>query len=752
MMKKSIIISFLILGILGVSFAQNAKVTKGQKYYEFYNYFKTIEKYEELTDKTPDIKRELAESYFNTGEYEKAESYYSELSNSDDKTADDVYNYVKVLLINQKYQEAEKWMAEFKNLAPTDTRAELFASNKGFYHDISEDKGYFAIKNLDFNTDDEDFAPVFYKDKVVFSSTRQDVEPIKRKWTWNNLPFLDLYIAELDSGSLEFASYEKFNFNKKFHEGTVSFNKEGDYLVYTSNNYKKKSEDGIYKLEMFSSKLEKGKWGKPVPMPFNNSEYSVGHASLSADGKVMYFASDISGGFGGVDLFISTMDENGVWSQPVNLGPDINTEGNEMFPFIHPDGYLFFASDGRPGLGGLDIFVAKVQNGREFTNLQNLGAPVNTNFDDFSLVLNDEMTKGYFSSNRISGKGNDDIYSFDLLVPFFSTKTIVGTAVDGDVNILAGVDVYLFDNTGKIINKSRTSVDGKYKFDAEDDKNYTVTGKKQGYSDDAEIVNTSGTQTQFETTLILKRVPEFSLYCLILDDKTKEPIDSVAIILVNKAQSDQVLAFSTDSLGEHLNELENISLNDTNTYSVAIKKDGYLPINSEVNIVFDHEGQYDLSEYMKIELHQMNIGDDIAKAINVEPIYFDLNKYNIRPDAAIELDKIVKVMNEYPTLEIELGSHTDSRGSDASNKTLSQNRATSSAKYIKEKITNPERISGKGYGESRFFVVTEDVHAEYDFLPVGQELNNDFIYSLPKNQQEIAHQLNRRTEFKIIKY
>lgn len=749
-MKKNILTVIVLFIFFGSSFAQTAKVEKGKKYFEYYNYYKTIEKYEELTDQSLEMKRELAISYFNTGQYTEAENLFLELSQSEEKTADDVYNLVKVLLINQKYQDAEKWMAEFKNLAPNDSRAELFESKEGFYKELSEDKGYFSIKNLDFNSNAEDFAAVFYKDKVVFSSTRQGVKPIKRKWNWNNLPFLDLYQAERDSGSMEFKSFEEFNFNKKFHEGTVAFNKKGDYLVYTCNNYKQKSEDGVYKLEMFSSVQKNDKWKKPQPMPFNDPDYSVGHASLNAEATVMFFASDMPGGQGGVDIYVSTRNQDGDWSQPVNIGADVNTEGNEMFPFYHPEGYLFFASDGRPGLGGLDLFVAKIE-GTSYTNVKNLGTPVNTNFDDFAMVFNEEMTKGYFSSNRLSGKGNDDIYSFDLLVPFFSTKIIDGVAVDENINILAGVDVNLFDDNGNILKTVKTGVDGRYSFEVDGDKNFTLTGKKLGYKKDAEIVNTAGDEVKFETQLVLKRIPEFYFYGLISNTKTQEVIEGVSVFIVEKdieTEYDQ----TTDENGEFDDDIENVKLNDVKKYTVSLRKEGFLPIENEIEITFDHEGKYDLSDYMDVEMHKLNIGDDIAKALGVQPIYFDLGKYNIRPDAAIELDKIVKVMNDYPTLEIELGSHTDSRGSNSSNETLSQNRATSSAKYVKERIQNPERISGKGYGESKFFVVTEDVHAEYDFLPVGQVLDNAFIYSLPKKQQEIAHQLNRRTEFKIIKF
>jgi len=734
----------------GLSFSQSAKVTKGQKYYQFYNYFKTIDKYEPLTDKTTEIKRELALSYFNTAQYELSEKYFLELVNLDDKTADDIYNYVKVLLINQKYSVAKIWMTEFQRLAPTDTRATLFASDIGFYNDLQQDNGYFSIKNLDINTEAEDFAPAFYKNQVVFTSSRQGITPIKRKWNWNNLPFLDLYIANADSSSLELSDIKQFNFNKKFHEGTVSFNKNADYMIYTSNNYKQKSSDGVYKLEMYYTIFSDNKWQKPEPMPFNDPEYSVGHPSLSADGKILFFASDMPGGHGGVDIYVSTLNSLGEWSNPVNLGNDINTAGNEMFPFYHADGYIFFASNGHPGLGGLDLFVTQ-KDGTGYKKPQNLGAPINTNFDDFAFIINQELTQGYYSSNRFSGKGNDDIYSFNLLKPFFAKKIITGITKDNLGNILPDVNVTLFGQNGDELGAVISDTNGYFTFTVEPDKIFTIAGKKPVYKDDVKIVSTKVPELEVKTELILSKVPEFSFYGLITDFKTKNIIDSVSVLIIDKTDNINY-NLSTDNLGEFTTSVNNITLNSVNDYEIIIKKHGYIPVDKDFTITFDHEGEYDLSDVLDIELHKLNIGDDIAKTLNVNPIYFDLSKWNIRADAAIELDKIVKVMNDYPTLVIELGSHTDSRGSDASNQTLSQKRATSSADYIKQKITNPSRITGRGYGETTNFVINQETHDEYDFLPLGQILDNDFIYSLTRSQQQIAHQLNRRTEFKIISY
>lgn len=747
----TIIFTFLLICLTFQANAQEAKLKKGKKYYEFYNYYKSIEKYEVLQDKTFEIKKELAYSYFFTGQYQKAEQYFIEILNDQNSNIDDIYTLVKVLMINQKYEDALQWMDKFKQLAPNDKRAELFSSNKGFYNELSQDKGYFSIKNIDFNNESQEFSPVFYTpNKVIFSSTRTLVEPIKRRWTWNNMPFLNFYIANIDTTNLEFIDFELFSFNKKFHEGTVSFNKTGDFMVFTTNNYKSKSSDGIIKLMMFESTYKDGKWQKPVAFTYNNADYSVGHPSLTEDGKILFFASDMPGGKGGVDIYYSLRNNDGQWSKPVNI-LQLNTEANEMFPFIHKNGYLFFASDGRPGLGGLDLFAAKIDN-FEVSNIMNLGAPVNTNFDDFAMVFNDEMTSGYFCSNRTSGKGSDDIYSFKLLVPIFSQIILRGITVDTKDSILTNVSVSLFDENNNLLDKVTSNENGKFEFKVERSKNYNLDGIKINYLDGKSSVGTFGSNSVYFTKLILEPVPDFYLVGTVQDDQTKELIVDVSVTLKD-ISNDKILRFTTDANGSFADELDNIKLNDNVKYTIDIKKEGYLPFSRNFEILYNRPGKYIINDYLKIELHKLNVGEDIAKALQVGPIYFDLNKYNIRPDAAFELDKIVKVMNEYPSLEIELGSHTDCRGSDASNFTLSDNRAKSSANYIKQRITNPNRIYGKGYGETTPKVVTKEINEQFLFLPVGQQLTEKFIYSLPtKEQQEAAHQLNRRTEFKIIKY
>jgi len=725
-MSKAIIFTFVIsLTVQFYSFGQKLILKRGESYYQVYSYAESIKKYEALTDKTTEINRRLAESYYNIGKFKKSAKYYEIVVASNEKTTEDIYNYASVLAINKKYKESEKWMAEFNKLAENDRRGKLWIENKGFYENLQKDKGRFVIKNLDINKAHEDFGVTYYKDKAVFASSRQPVKMIRRHWNWNDLPFLDLYVAEIDT-NLEFKSMQKFHkkYNKKYHEGPASFNKEGNYMAFTRNNYHGKSKEGIIKLQLFTAEFKNDKWQKEKPIHFNSKEYSVGHASLTEDGKTMYLASDMPGGYGGADLYVCKRKSDGNWSKPVNLGGEINTEGDEMFPFIHSDSILFFASNGLLGLGGLDVFLCNVNNGN-YNDIQNIGVPVNSSYDDFAFILDKKQESGYFSSNRLDGKGDDDIYMFRLLRPFSFGKLIKGTARDTEGNILSNVKVNLYDDKGIVIGTVTTTDNGKYEFKAEQDKYYSLDGVKQKYTDGTNTADTHTDEYIVIADLVLHKAPKFSLYCIISDEKTMEPLKDVKVTLIDYITNTNEVITTPES-GDFFRKLPKKKLNDKLNYELKLEKEGYLTETFNYTQVLHRPGQYNIHEEMDIVMSKINVGLDLSSIIDIKPIFFDLNKSNIRPDAAVELDKIVKVMNENPEMVIELGSHTDSRGSAGYNRSLSDRRAKSSAKYVKERITSPQRIYGKGYGESKL-------------------INNCKVCS------EKEHQQNRRTEFRIIK-
>lgn len=726
----------LIVSIFAITqvFSQTGTLRKGEKYFDIYSYNESIRKLEQITEKDTDIRRKLALSYFRVGNYLESGKYWSEVVKNEDAVPDDLYQYAYVLAINGLYTDSEFWMKKYSELAAHDSRAQMHLANPGFYTLLLKDKGLFEIKNLNINTYHSDFGATFYKDKIVYASTRALPRPLKRIWNWNKLPYLDLYVADVDSTG-QFVNIERFGrkFSSKYHDGPASFNQDGTYMAFTRNNYDRKSSEGIVKLKIYTAEKINDKWSKPKSLHFNSPEYSVGHPTFSADGNIMIFVSDMPGGFGGSDLYVIYKDEEGNWSDPKNLGNIVNSEGNEMFPYLHTDGILFFSSDGLLGLGGLDVFYTNANDLNNLTTPLNLGAPINTNADDFAFILKTDQSGGYFSSNRIDGLGDDDIYAFNLSEPFVLQKIIKGKSYDNYKNILSNVEVILYDDLGTPISQKTSDENGDFQFTIDKDAIYELTGTKVNYFKAENKVDATGSETTLFTELILNKLLQISIYCIITDYETNEIIPDVKIILKN-LEDDSIENITTSNKGDFERKVENKEMYDKLLYSLTLEKEGYLTQTFVYSKVIDREGRYNLHEEMQVVMRKIDIGTDLAKIIDIQPIYFDLGKADIRPDAEIELNKIVEVMNENPRMVIELGSHTDCRGTAASNTRLSDRRAKSSADYIKARITNPDRIYGKGYGESQLVN-----HCECEGSKVVQ-------------CTEEEHQENRRTEFRIIKF
>ncbi len=728
---KNIYLSFVIVLMAGSVLAQfdSKTLAKANKHYENFSYEEAIAKYEEAQDDTTPTQRNLAISYLRMGNTKKAEEVLDNLitEKQSELNAEDIYMYAAVLQQNKKYETSEKWMKVFNSMKPTDSRGLSYVNSSGYYNQLLKDKGQFSIKNLAINSEDGDFGPIYYQDKILFASSREGVKPVRRKWNWNDKPFLDIYQANrAEENELEAVSLFNKKLNKRFHEGPVCFNADETIMVATTNNYRGKGENGVLKLKLVIRYWENNKWKKVANFPYNSTEYSVGHASIGKDGQWLYFASDMPGGIGGVDIYKVAMHSDDTFGEPINLGNKINTEGNEMFPFIHENNLLFFASDGKVGLGGLDVFVAKIDTKGKVSKSQNFGVPINSPKDDFSFVLDAEMASGYFASNREEGKGDDDIYSFKLHKPILFGTKLKGTAYNKKGGILAGVQVNL--TQGEESRSVVTSESGKYEFVIDKDKLYELNGVKEKYFDGNNTVDSHTEEPIIIVNLILEKDPGLSLFVLITDKKTGEPLDSVKMVLVDN-MTDSTLIIYTPKTGDYRRVLTDKKLNDRGSFNFKLSKPGYLSKVVTYNTEFDHEGQYDVYKALDFTLDRIEVGGDLSSVIDISPIYFDLNKANIRQDAATELDKIVKVMNENPEMEVELGSHTDSRGTAAYNLSLSDKRAKSSAAYIKEKISNPDRIYGKGFGETQLLNKCAD----------GVKCTSE------------EHQLNRRTEFKIIK-
>lgn len=752
---KNNIFTIIILALFVFSAsAQKGKIKKGEKFFGAYSFDRAIEKLEGITDKTTSINRQLADSYFKIGDFEKSEGYYASVVNATDKTAEDVYQYASVLQINQKYTDADEWMKTFNQLNPSDQRGIDYKNKPGFYKNLSQDNGQFSIKNLEINTPQSDFGTAYYLNKIVFASSREGIVPVKRRWNWNGLAFLNLYQANNNADN-ELSEVDIFNskLNGKFHEGPASFSKDGTFMVYTKNNYNKKDTTGVVRLHMFSMEYMDEKWQNKQEITFNNNNYSTGHGSLTGDGKTMYFASDMPGGFGGSDIYKSERLDDGTWSAPTNLGAKVNSEGNETFPNIHDsEKMLFFASNGKVGLGGLDVFVAQLTNGN-VGKVENLKAPINTNRDDFAFVLDANEKAGFFSSNRDGGKGDDDIYAFNLLKPFGFGKTIQGFAKDKNDQILANASIILYDASYNKLQEVTTAEDGAFAFMVDADKNFSLNGTKADYFDGNNTANTKTEEKIIYVDVILEKDPGLSLYGIITDKATGEALEGVSVILVDNFTGKEFLNIKTPATGEFRKALVGKKLNERLSYQVKLEKTDYLGKTITFNKEITKEGEIKMAADLDLGLEKIEVGVDLAEIIDIKPIYFDLGKYNIRKDAATELDKIVKVMNENPEMEIELGSHTDSRGSDASNLRLSDKRAKASASYIVKQGIDKSRITGKGYGETTPNTVNDATHKKYPYFTLNQILTEKYINTFKSNKNKFkeAHQLNRRTEFIIVK-
>ncbi len=649
-MKKLFIPAILCIGFSISSTAQekSRKEIQGDKYSFKYAYDDAIVSYEQEKNLTTEGQRHLAEAYHNMNQDVESEIAYAKLvSLPTGVLPEDYFKYAMILKSNNKYERAFICLDKFYSLKPTDLRAMDYQLHKAEFADLLKDDGKYKLTNLDVNSEAQDFGTCYYKTSLVFASTRAQAKMIKRTSNWNGKPYLNMYSSEIKDNQLNKPSIFEKGLDGKLHDGPASFNKEGTYVAFTRNHYHDKSEDKMVELQIYFSSYVDGKWSTPIPFNHNNDNYSVGHPCLSADGKTMYFTCNMPGGLGGADIYKTTKNDKGEWNQPENLGAKINTEGDETFPFLSENnGKLLFASNGRFGLGGLDIFIAPV-NGSGFDDAYNAGAILNTRFDDFSAIVDSKTNKGYFSSNREGGKGDDDIYSVEFLKWIDLGKILKGTAKDINGNSVPNTFVILLGEKGEIIDTVTTKSNAAYTFSVITNKQYKLIGKHDGYSNGESDANTLG----------------------------KELIVIADVILLKK---------------EKVKEKEK-------------------------------------------EKETIKEGVDLAKVINLEVIYFDLDKYAIRPDAEPELKKIINIMNEYPNMKIELGAHTDCRESKAYNQILSDKRAKATVNYIKKRITKPERITGKGYGKSK---LVNDCSCD------GEKLSTC---------SEEEHQKNRRTEFIVIK-
>jgi outer membrane protein OmpA-like peptidoglycan-associated protein len=630
--------------------------------------------------------------------------------------------YGQALMENGEVEKARPYFEKFT----ADNRGQSLASSADKMKSYSRNADAYSLVFANFNSPQNDFCAVKFNEALVFVSTRTKTVWIKKEQGWTDGNYSTIYATEDGTPPVLFMG----DLDSKYNDGPVCFSKDYNTVYFTRNSSKKSelAKDGTYKLKILEASLDQNGFSMVKVFPFNNKDYNVAHPSISSDGYTMFFASDMEGGKGGMDIYITKKDSSGVWGAPVNMGDKINTAGNEVFPFIASNNMLYFSSNGRDGLGGLDIYENKLV-GSQAGKTYNMGEPVNSKNDDFGIFLNEDNKSGYISSNRKNGGLDDDIYSMLILREVKRGKDVLIITKDKTT----GEPVA---NTKVLINADTvvTNDKGEYATTVEEGQDYKLeTFKTDYFKAEDNMSATSSLDDAFTKELVMEKDPKLFLKAIITDAKSGAPLDSVNIKVTDIVASSEFDPYTTTAAGDYYKFLYGKKVGDKLTYLVRIDKKGYL----QRTVVFTHEitrpGEIDMNQDMNLAIGKVEVGMDLAKMIDMKPIYFDLGKSTIRKDAAMELDKVVQVMNEYPNMFVELGAHTDCRGGAAANMKLSTARAKASAAYIVKKGINKLRITGKGYGESKL-------------------LNTCACEGKVQSTcSEEEHSKNRRTEFIITK-
>ena len=786
-MKNSIIIIFTSLFCLAatVSFAQDEPTKndptgwkKADKQYQEKGYMASAGNYQMKHDKekmTPEVMVRVANSYRLNGESELAEYWYAQCINNI-TNAEDKLHYAEVLQSNGKCEDAVRWFKAYKKSAKG-------AKMRDFITDCSEMEAFVDNKNIEvenvkaLNSNHLDYSAIVTEGGVMFTSTRgkQGASRTTDNWTKDN--FSDVYFAATDGeGNLATPRPLGSEINKRYHDGATSVSEEGTIMYFSRNNSKGKGKSNIVDLKIYSATRSNKVWKNVKELPINGEDFATCHPSISKDGKLLYFSSDRPGGFGGMDIYVSK-NENGTWQKPVNLGPTVNTAGNEIFPFSSPAGNLYFASNGHKGLGGLDIFkVEKTDENDESTwsMRTHMGKPFNTKKDDFGFTGNMDMTHGFLTSNRPGGKGGDDIYSWTAkddegieVEEESKINVLVSDMATGDA--IRNAVITVKDENGRMVkNNATTNSKGMFVHEVDKGKTYMVTVEKDGYITQEKSISAKKLLSNESLNLKLEKLKCVELAGTILSEKYKKGIPSAKVTLVNKCTGEKtVVTTNTDGTFDfcldqgcdfevvaNKNEFEETQTmvstmnlgNNTNTKNVKIEM---LPVVKPVvskpttttttttptrvtptNTTTVVTAPTRVTTATATTTTTTTTLDEVFRVggvLTLNNIYYDYDKWEIRYDASADLDNIVNLMNASPTMEILLSAHTDSRGNKNYNQILSTKRAESARQYLISKGIAAHRVTVQGYGES--------------------QLKNRCTDNVKCTDDE--HQVNRRTEVKI---
>jgi len=734
-MKKVLLILISLAFVASSSYAQSNLLGKAQKLFDDHKYVKALDIFKQAFDEDQDINAlmGIVDAYRKMGAISEAEGYLQQLANMPSSRPIYKYQLGQALLTNGKFKEAEFVFNEYADLVPSDSRGMKFATAASNYLTLAEPDALCEVRHLAINTPYDDFSPCMHEDGIVFASDRGGVKP-DNIYEGTGRPHTDLYFSPND-GDYAHTTSSLFggNLNSFLHEATCTHTRDGSTMYFTRNNYVGKkcrtNENEEVGMKIFTATPgDLDNWDIADELPFNSDDYNTMHPTLSKDGNALYFASDMPGGYGESDIYVSYRVGSS-WGEPQNLGPEINSEGRDQFPFIADDGTLYFASDGHAGLGGLDIFKT-VMDGGIWGYPNNMGAPLNSNADDFGMVINPETKMGYFTSRRAGGSGLDDIYSFRK-----NCLVLNGLVCDKDTKEpIATANVVVKDKNGKVVFEDMVDEDGTFTTCIANDNNYSIVATDNEYPDSGNAsvstVDFNGEEISAKVALFMPPPPPppappvvveepqvVAQPCIVsgkvYDGATNRGVANARVTIQSSYGSNQE-TFS-DSEGYY-----SFAIQEGTDYKLYATAPNYLTGSNNTSTV-NRDCATLGSVDVRLDMIQLN------QPIALEHIYYDLNKAFIREDAKPDLERVVTLMNENPCITVELSSHTDSRSSDSYNQSLSQRRAQAAVDYIVARGIDASRINAVGYGESQLV----------------NECANGVTCSDSK------HQENRRTEFRI---
>lgn len=644
------IITILFIS-LPVDGQRKPKDARAQAAFEAGEYFEAIDLYKNAYNKVNDREQKTAilfkigECYRILGQARSAELWYRKAIREEYQDPVIFLRYAQMLMVNEDYEEAAEEFERYKDLVPDDPRGSTgIESCEAAVQWMENPTGYIVDDMRYFNSRERDFSPAFVNEsatEVYFTSTREDATGNETHGaTGQN--FADIFVSSMDRKGKWSVPVPVESLNSEFEDGTPAITSDFSTLYFTRC---KKGKNEELSCQVYRASSDGVDWTEPeVEFETMGDSITNAHPAITPDGLILYFVSDMPGGLGENDIWKVTRDsEESPWGEPKNLGEEINTPGDELYPYVHSDGTLYFSSDSRIGMGGLDIYKAR-QDETGGWILENMKPPINSPADDFGIVFEPEQERGFFSSAR-RGRGNDEIYSFVLPPLNFS---VVGLVKDErNDQLLPGSTVRSVGSDGITV-ETTTDEGGSFKFMLKPSTDYVFIASQDGY----------------------------------LNGKVRE---------------------STKGLDQ------------SKEFQVTI----YLASTEQV--------------------------------IDLPNIFYDFAKWDLRPESMVSLDNLVETLNDNPNVTIELMSHTDSRGTPADNIELSQKRAQSVVDYLISKGISPDRLQARGYGETQPKVVDEKVKEQYDFLELGEVLTESFINQLESPElQEKAHQVNRRTEFRVL--